>query len=193
MAKGGNFEREVFAEMSRWFGGRDDIFYRSNASGARFTSRKKRGKDTAYQSGDMTFTDPVGKTLCDCWSVECKTGYGVKKKDLMKRWDILDFLDSRQEKPVLQKMWEQCVRDADLANKEPILIFRRNNRGKCIMFRTSYLLFLQNYFGDYLLQHIIIRVEMNCVIMPLQVFFEWIPDIRPALTKRKSTIRIRRN
>lgn len=202
MAKGGSFELEVAVELSMWWAGKDDVFYRTPGSGGRFTNRRKAGKTTVNQVGDQLASDPIGQPLMDDWSIECKTGYGTKKKIKDKegtvvgketqRWDVLDFLDSRQEKPVLQKMWEQCYRDALAENKEPILIFRRNNREKCIMFRTSYLLYLQNYFGDYIDYHVIVRTNFNCVIVPLKLFFNWIPDIRAALRKKKSTIKLRK-
>ena len=204
MAKGGSFEREVADDLSEWWmPGRHDIFYRTPGSGGRFTSRTKAGKSAINQEGDQLASDPIGQPLMDDWSVECKTGYGSKKaikhegvvvKKVQERWDALDFLDSRQEKPVLQKMWEQCYRDALLANKEPILIFRRNGRHPCIMFRTRYQLYLQDFFGDYLNYHIILRTapNLNCVVMPLDLFFDWIPDIRPALRGKRPTINLRR-
>jgi hypothetical protein len=49
MAKGSSFEREIAKLLSLWWseGMRDDVFYRSHASGGRFTMRRKSGKDTA--------------------------------------------------------------------------------------------------------------------------------------------------
>lgn len=137
--KGGNFEREIAKKLSLWWTNneREDIFYRSHSSGARFTSRKKAGKDTALQSGDITASDPIGAPLIEKWSIEIKTGYGNKNKDgSITRWDVLDLIDSKQKETVLQKMWSQCKKDA--GNKEPILIFRRNGRSACIMFDLSF-------------------------------------------------------
>ena len=192
--KGASFEREVSTKLSLWWSNqtRSDIFYRTPGSGGRFTNRRKSGKDTANHAGDQLASDPSGQPLMDCWSVECKTGYGKKTDSGVNRWDILDFLDSRQKEPILQKMWAQCKRDAELSNKEPILIFRRNNRAPCIMFRTSYMLHLQDFYGDYLDFHLFVRTTLNCVIIPLDSFFEWIPNIRASLKPKKKQIKIRR-
>jgi hypothetical protein len=184
MAKGGNFEREVAVLLSKWWsdGKRDDIFYRSQASGGRFTSRRKVGKDTALQGGDITASDPIGEPLMKKWSIEIKTGYGKKTDSGIVRWDLLDFMDSRQKAPVLQKMWEQCYRDAELTLRQPILIFRRNGRTPCIMFTKDYFLWLEQCFGFYYGDYVQISADVFvCMIMPLTNFFEWIPDIRSAI------------
>jgi hypothetical protein len=193
--KGGDFEREVAREISLWWssGKRDDIFYRSHASGGRFTSRAKTGKDTAYQGGDITFSDPVGKPLMDRWNIECKTGYGGKKRIKDKkgnlvakeniRWDVLDLIDSKQKQTTLMIMWEQCKRDALLTRREPILIFRRNGRSKCIMMMTPYYLHLYSWFGDCKAVGLQITIldKTTAVILSLSDFFHWIPDIRSSL------------
>lgn len=195
MPKGSSFEREICVLLSKWWtkGQRDDIFYRSNASGARFTQRKKVGKDTAYQSGDVTFTDPSGELLIKEWNIEAKTGYGDKKKikdksgniiaKVQERWDLLDCLDSAQNEPVLWKMWSQCERDAKLSNRHPILIFRRNLRKTLIVFQMEYYLRLVEYYGE----NDCNIVSINKIVMlKLTDFFEWVPDIRKALTKIKT-------
>jgi hypothetical protein len=183
VAKGGSFEREIAKLLSLWWsdGEREDIFGRSDGSGGRFTQRRKAGKSTANMAGDLTFTDSIGEPLIAAWSIELKTGYGKKTDTGVSRWDCLDFLDSRQKEPVLQKMWEQCRRDAELTNRIPILIFRRNGRSPCIMFRSRYFRDLEKTFGDYLDMHLIVKTTFYCVIMPLQSFLEWIPNIRAAL------------
>jgi len=188
MAKGSSFEREIAKLLSLWWseGMRDDVFYRSHASGGRFTMRRKSGKDTALQGGDITASDPIGEPLVREWSIEIKTGYGKKTDSGISRWDVLDFLDSRQKTPVLEKMWDQCRRDAELTDRQPILIFRRNGRTPCIMFYVNYLLKLQQSFSDCLTQRLIVQTSFRCVIMPLQSFLEWIPNIRGALCSKPS-------
>jgi len=183
-AKGGDFEREVAKLLSLWWseGHRDDIFYRSQSSGGRFTSRKKSGKNTEMQAGDITAAVPAGEPLIREWSIEIKTGYGRRKGSDLIRWDILDCVDSKQKTPIIEQMWNQCRRDAELTKREPILIFRRNGRTPCIMFRAMYAVVrLEDFFGSILTEHLILKTNINCIIMPLQDFFEWIPDIRIAL------------
>lgn len=138
--KGGVFERDIAKKLSLWFSKskRDDIFYRSHSSGARFTSRKKSNKDTAYQSGDITCSDPIGEPLINKWSIECKTGYG--------KWDVLDLIEGKIKKTKLIEFWEQACKDA--IKKEPILIFRRKGKGACICIRTKYFVGFSNAHID---------------------------------------------
>jgi hypothetical protein len=182
-SKGGDFEREIARLLSLWWTGnhREDVFYRSHSSGARFTVRKKSGKDAALQGGDITASDPIGVPLIARWSIEIKTGYGKKISSGINRWDILDCIDSKQKATVLRKMWEQCCRDATLSYREPILIFRRNGRSPCIMIKTSYENTLRQWFSSVPGTSIYIELFDQCTIMSLQDFFEWIPDIRSSL------------
>lgn len=185
-------------------GKRDDVFGRSDSSGGRFTVRRKKGKDTANMAGDLTFTDVLGEPLIKIWNLELKSGYSGKKKlkdadgDVIKipvystkkgeqdkivkwkdkvalvHWDVLDFVDSIQKKPVLQIMWEQCDRDADLTGRYPILIFRRNSRQSCICFRRSYYISRSKYYGGYRSSFITLKMgEERLVIMSLKGFFDW--------------------
>jgi len=201
-SKGGSFEREIAALLSLWWSDseRDDIFYRSQSSGGRFTVRKKVGKDTALQGGDITCSDPSGEPLIKKWSIEIKTGYGTKKqikdkdgekvKDEMIRWDILDIIDSKQRETILEKMWQQSYRDAVLTDRTPILIFRRNGRSPCIMFDDHLKQELENYFGKVCNKcSIILDWFDTYTIMPLQDFFEWIPDPRSVLCSKPSLLK----
>lgn len=142
--KGNSFQWSVCKSLSlAWTDGeRDDIFCPSQSSGARATQRHKSGKETKYQSSDITFSDPIGEPLIRFFNIECKTGYGRKSKDskgqvVKTNWDLLDLLDSKQSDPVILSFWKQCKEDALKNNTEPILIFRRNNRGTCICFPFS--------------------------------------------------------
>jgi hypothetical protein len=108
---------------------------------------------------------------------------GWKNKVSIVPWDILDFIDSRQKNTVLQKMWSQCKRDADLTSRVPILIFRRNNRQACLCFMKHYFYQLSGYFGKPLTT--IIHLDIgdysptgNLVIMALKDFFSWTINFR---------------
>jgi hypothetical protein len=189
MAKGGTFEREICVILSNWWtdGQRDDIFGRSDSSGGRFTARKKVGKDTANMSGDITFTDILGEPLIKVWNIETKTGYGSNEKikdssgqvikKVQLRWDILDILDSNQKQTVLETMWEQCCRDANLSNRIPILIFRRNQRKICIAITSDYLRSLAKYYGPPSCKRIRYDFEdFHLFVMPLKDCLEWLHD-----------------
>jgi len=82
-------------------------------------------------------------------------------------------------------LWDQCVRDADLTGRHPILIFRRNARQSCICFRRSYYLHVGRYYGkghwvckdgQYESFPNLINLRMgeeSLVIMSLKQFFAW--------------------
>jgi len=183
-SKGNSFEREVGRILSLWWteDARDDIFYRSHSSGGRFTVRKKSGKDTAFQGGDINFSDPIGKPLIENWNIECKTGYARRTKNNLINWDVLNLIDSQQNEPILIKMWNQCKKDAELTNREAILIFRRNRKKPCIMFSVKYMNYLFGIFGMHKTYAVIIVTPTeSCVIFNIKDFFEWIPNIRLAM------------
>lgn len=179
MAKGGAFENEVCKLLSLWWtnGQNDDIFCRSRASGAWFTSRGKSGKTTENQAGDIMANTNEGRKFLNIFHVECKTGYGRKNKKEIVRWDILDLLDSEQKEPIFIKMWIQAVRDSGIGNKSPLLIFRRNRRTICIAFRTSIhdkLLVKGVYLSSQLRLHVKIPLSLNLTILSLKDFFDWL-------------------
>lgn len=150
MAKGGSYELEISKRLSLWYTGgvRDDLVCRTDMSGGRATVRSKQKKVTnKYLYGDLKHSDDACLPMFNKWSIECKTGYGVKSKSGIVRYDVLDLLDSQQDKPVLKKMWDQCVGDAEESGREPILIFRRNGRGSCILMSQKYMRELRKSYG----------------------------------------------
>lgn len=87
--KGPPFERWVATRLSLWWTGgeRDDVFWRSQGSGGRATNRRRRGRTTAGQYGDLCATDPSAQPFIDLFTVEMKRGYN--------RHTIADLTDSR--------------------------------------------------------------------------------------------------
>lgn len=106
---------------------------------------------------------------------------GWKDKVVLAPWDAFDFLDSRQKKTVLQKMWEQCQRDAELTSREPVLIFRRNGRQPCIVLEQDYLAELQRDCGKYTSPLVTLKSDKQVLfIFNLNDFFCWainLPEI----------------
>lgn len=102
--KGSAYEREICQELSYWWShGKDDnIFYRSQSSGGRATSRKKRNKETSSNHGDITCVDKAGRRFIKVVTVEIKRGYSKNT--------IFDLIDKRTdalqtwEKHILQAM-----------------------------------------------------------------------------------------
>lgn len=109
-AKGGQFEREICTALSLWWtkGARDDVFWRSSASGARATFRRRRSNKTTFgQSGDVAAIDPIGSPLLQLFTIEIKRGYNSET--------IADLID-RKPKAAQQK-WEEWIQQAWEAHK----------------------------------------------------------------------------
>jgi hypothetical protein len=77
MSKGSSYEREICKRLSLWWtdGKREDVFWRSAASGGRAKVRGRQGKQTHGQHGDICATDPIGQPLIDLFTIEIKRGY----------------------------------------------------------------------------------------------------------------------
>jgi hypothetical protein len=132
MAKGADFERDISRTLSLWWshGERDDIFWRTSMSGGRATVRRKVGKATAYQAGDITATDPIGAPLIKATVIELKRGY--------KRWGILDMIDSKNPtKTVLGGFLLQVEEELKQAGiRNFLLICRRDGREPFVLMPT---------------------------------------------------------
>lgn len=86
-SKGGEFERFVSKQLSLWISKRerDDLFWRTHNSGGRYTVRKKQGKDTLRQEGDVTSVDSSVEFFTDNFYVESKAYKYINLWSLMKR------------------------------------------------------------------------------------------------------------
>jgi hypothetical protein len=99
--KGGVFERELARQLSLWWscGRHDDWFWRSAASGARATTRAKKGQTTTGHCGDLAATCPSADLLIRFITIEAKRGYNkLSIQDLIdipnvgKRHEFLQFI-----------------------------------------------------------------------------------------------------
>lgn len=118
--KGGEYERKLAKRLSLWWsaGEKDDLFWRTNASGGRFTIRKRQDKDTYGQAGDITSTSPESQLFSDIFCVEAKY---YKDIDL---WSIMTEVKG----DCLYGFWKQAVFQAESCCKRPILIVKQNNK-----------------------------------------------------------------
>ncbi len=137
MAKGGSFERQICKKLGLWWTGgeREDIFWRTAGSGARATMRKKQGKKTANQEGDICATDPIGQPLIDIVTIELKCGYNS--------WTIKELLDSKKKETILQKFFTQCRREQE--GRKCVgwwLITRQDRKAEMIFFNTKFFVWL---------------------------------------------------
>jgi len=106
--KGMQFERDICVKLSLWWseGERDDIFWRSNASGGRATNRAKQGKSTPGQYGDISAIDPCGEPLLRVAPFELKKGYP--------KVSVHDLLDiPANHKPSVFWEWVQQAKQAE--------------------------------------------------------------------------------
>lgn len=129
------FEREVCKDLSYWWSGgrRDDLFWRSDTSGGRATSRRKKNKTTAGQCGDIASTHPSTFAMTDVFTIECKKGYN--------RSGPLDVVDRPKPKKNARGPTEQTVeawlKQATTAMHNAgsltyLLIWRKNGRSKVV-------------------------------------------------------------
>jgi hypothetical protein len=131
--KGGQFERKLAVQLSLWWtdGERDDVFWRTSGSGARATTRSKKGKKTHGQSGDLQAVDPVGAPLTRLLSIELKRGY--KDAHL---GDLIDVGPAQTKPRPLEEFISQAEREAREADLPFwLLIIRRDSR-QAMVFMT---------------------------------------------------------
>jgi hypothetical protein len=182
--KGGVFERDICRELSLWWtrGGRDDVFWRTSGSGARATTRAKRGKRTFGHYGDVLASDPIGQPLIDLLTIELKKGYNKHSP-----YDALDKPDTHGPRP-----WEKWVAkardDSGRAGSFGWMLIWKRDRRKPIVFIPRYIwLTLLTWWGPHEARkgpwvHMHIRPETISSI-PLEEFFKIPPE---ALEKGKS-------
>ena len=133
MAKGSDFEREICKQLSLWWTNqeRDDVFWRTAGSGARHTVRKKAGKTTANQEGDICATDPIGQPLIDILTIELKKGYNS--------WNLKEILDTEKKNKTIVDFWRQCIREQEGRNCQGWwLITRQDRKHKLLFFNDGF-------------------------------------------------------
>jgi len=136
MQKGSAFEREICKKLSLWFshGERDDLFHRTAGSGAKSTTRAKKGKTTANSAGDIGYLDAAGKPLIEAVTFELKCGYS--------RVDTTSLIDtpSRNKKSQLWEFVHQAIESSKNAkSKYWAVIHKRNGKRTLIHFPHSML------------------------------------------------------
>lgn len=123
-SKGPDYEREFCTRLSLWWTGgkQDDVFWRSQGSGGRASSRAKRGRATVGQHGDVAATQPIGEPLIDLMTIELKRGYS--------EYTVQDMLD-RADKNAQQE-WErffyQCITSHEEAGSFAWFMVTRRDR-----------------------------------------------------------------
>lgn len=141
-AKGSQFERDICRLLSEWWSGgkRDDIFWRSDSSGGRATTRMKQGKQTFGQHGDIRAVDPIGAPLTKLCTIELKRGYG--------RASIADVFDQPPASAI--QPWEMWVLQVLLGARDAgtpywLLITKRDQRLPVVFMPIDFYTALTSY------------------------------------------------
>lgn len=136
--KGGPFERAVCEKLDRWWTGNDEesVFWRTSQSGGRGTTRRKKGRKTAGQYGDISSTDPSSKAFTRLFTIELKRGYKSYSGSTVA--DVLDRHKKLKSKSN-QTTFEEFIEQVWTAQKNAgtpfwMLIQRRDYRDDIVFF-----------------------------------------------------------
>ena len=191
--KGSEFERDVSKQISNWITDdeRDDVLWRSQASGARAKTRAKKNKTLQGQYGDLAATDKLAEDLFVCCVFELKRGYSNKAKrtrvdgsvvEASRPMCLLDCIDSlSSEKPKQFELFARQVnRDAIRAGwKEPVLIIQRDRKKSIIVLRKRLWHEIRSKFPwPSGFRYITIKLKEYpdpFIVLTLDDFFEWCP------------------
>jgi len=130
--KGNDFERDISKKLSLWWsdGTNDDLFWRTQGSGSRWTVRRKKGKTTTGQSSDITSTSSDSQLFIDFFSIECKA-----YKDI----NIWGLIEGRG---IIKEWWEKLCSECKEENKYPLLVLKQDY--KPIIMLTNYFFYKIN-------------------------------------------------
>lgn len=125
--KGSAFERKICKELSLWYSREkhDDWFWRTSGSGARATTRQKKGQNSVSGHGDIGATCPEAQELLHHLCFEIKCGYN----DV----DLFSLISNRagtKEHPLIQ-FYEQALVAAKAIPgvfRDPVVIWKRDRK-----------------------------------------------------------------
>jgi len=130
-SKGSAFEREICKRLSAWWSNdeRDDIFWRTQASGGRATIRFRKGQNTHGQFGDIQAVDPIGKPLTGLLSLELKRGYSGTSFA-----DVIDSHPRNLGNQVWMKFFQQAREEAERSGVPYWALLTRRNKKEATIF-----------------------------------------------------------
>lgn len=177
--KGSNYEREICKKLSKWWshGVRDDLFWRSQASGGRATIRGRIGQKTKGAYGDITNTCPESEPLLKVCTIEVKRGYSKKTSS-----SIMTLLESKGNKQLIKQFWKQTLDSCNLAKADgfgsnPILIIKRDNRNPCLYISTRLFNQIIDFCGRFPKSETKIQFNIGqdeITVMKLDTFLNWV-------------------
>lgn len=169
--KGGAFERELCVEFSQWWTGgkRTDVFWRTAGSGARATTRAKKGKATFGSHGDIMAMDPLGIPFVKMFTVELKRGYSKHSFH-----DIIDHRSTRAE-PKLRGWIKKASNGVGKAGSLWWMVVHRRDRREPLVFiprKACFTLFSQDAMPD---EYAWLTYKYRTVfVTPLKYFFQMV-------------------
>jgi len=182
--KGGEFERDMARAFSLWWtkSERDDIFWRTHASGGRATTRHKAGLQTADSYGDLMAMHEIGKPLTNKVVIELKRGYS-KKRNQKRTVSLLSLLDTppgQKTRPIIYQWLMKVNKIRRRAKRERyMIVFKRDRKEPCIIISYTFfadLIYTNNKIFHSSYQKNFIKVKAGghpLVILPLYEFFQW--------------------
>lgn len=191
--KGSKFERKISNLLSLWWtdGKRDDVFWRTSGSGARATARKKTGKSTVGQYGDIGALDPIGLPLIDLFTIELKRGYSNET--------FANIIERHQNPRVKECQFAKFIQQAEeehlMAKSFAWLLITKRNAREPIVTMPYYLYNLDempNYNGTAIVDYWNGSEYDSIVSVTLKEFLEetWPSDLKTLWKKKKKTRRI---
>jgi hypothetical protein len=123
--KGSTQERKLCRVLSQWYtnGERDDIFWRSNSSGAQWTQSRKKGRQSfKTQAGDIAAIDPLGQPFTDAVCVEIKFYKDLQLRNMFYK-----------QPSTLESFWETHQALSESVRRVPMLISKENNKPELVL------------------------------------------------------------
>ena len=164
--KGSNFEREICKQLSLWWSDDkdEDIFWRTAGSGARATTRAKKGKKTYGNDGDIQAVNPIGEPLMKVCNIELKRGYS--------KHTITDLIDKpkKAKKQMYEKFIEQTIEEnTNSGAKYWMLITKRDRREALVLIPHWFYKKLKSICVTLNLQSFV-KISMNYSIYVLRLY-----------------------
>lgn len=158
--KGATFERAIAKKLREWLG--DDWEVKRNP-----TDRQK-GKTGA---GEFEIVGPFDFPF----AIECKAHESFEYSQLFKIPVSGPF----------ESFWDQAKRQAEAAEKAPLLVFKRNNGPVLVAVSCKGFWPLVAASGVESVHNLLRLYDYDCVVIPLEVFLELQPSALYELTADK--------
>lgn len=159
-SKGNTFERQISKSLSLWWSSnlQDDLFWRTQCSGGRFTVRNKKNIDTYGQEGDITSTHPSSKLFTDMFYVELKNYADLNL------WGLITKSNN------LIEGWWNTAQDISLPKEKiPVLILKQKN--KPVLFLTN------EYLSNKLFEYFKLKYDIMIPSSLENIYFFKLEDI----------------